>query len=108
MLSLQAELQMTQRDFAGASDLWRQAAELETRDVSMRLRLADALIAAGRGVEAATELQRAIPLNAGADAHRLLAEVYAALGQSEDSARERRLYTDARLRQLQERAGEIQ
>ncbi len=48
MLSLQAELEMTQRNAAGAIDLLRNAAALENRDVSIRLRLADALIAANR------------------------------------------------------------
>ena len=46
MLSLQAELAMAEHNPADAIDLWRNAAALESRDVSIRVRLADALIAA--------------------------------------------------------------
>ena len=64
------------------------------------LRLADALIKAGRLEEAAGVLQAAIPSNAGPETHRRLAEVYAALGRPEDSARERQAYTQQRLEEL--------
>lgn len=107
MLSLQAEIEMSQRNVTGAIDRWRSAVALENRDVAMRLRLADALIAANRLAEAATELEQAVSLNAGVDVHRRLASVYAVLGRAEDSAREQRLYRDGSLRELQERAGDI-
>ena len=74
----------------------------------MQLRLADAFIAAKRCDEAAARLQAALALNAGADAHRRLAEVYTTLGRSEEAAREKRAYTEQRLRELRQRAGEIQ
>ena len=107
MLSLQAELEMSSGNVAGAVDRWRSAVALENRDVAIRLRLADALIAVNRLAEAATELEQAVSLNAGVDVHRRLASVYAGVGRADDSARERRLYREAMLRDLHERAGEI-
>jgi len=94
-------------DVAGSLELWRNAAATQPRDPSIRLRLADALVAANRAAEAATELEQVVPLNAGPDVHRRLAAVYATLGRTDDSARERRLYTEERLRELQERAGDV-
>ena len=107
MLSVQAEVAKSEGNAAGVIELWRNAADLEPRDSSIRLRLADALVATNRGAEAAAELERIIPLNAGPDVHRRLANVYAALGRADDSARERRVYTDERLRELHERSGEV-
>jgi predicted Zn-dependent protease len=107
MLSTQAEVALSQRNQAGAIDLWRNAVALAPRDVTIRLRLADTLITANRHEEAAAELQQMISLNAGPDAHRRLANVYDLLGRGGDSAREQRLYTEGRLRQLQERSGDI-
>lgn len=107
MLSLQAEVENARGNVAGAIDRLRNAATLENRDVAIRLRLADALIAANRHDEAAAELQQAVSLNAGADVHRRLANVLAALGRAEDRDRERQLYTNARLQELRERAGDI-
>jgi Flp pilus assembly protein TadD len=106
MLSLQAELELSQANAGGAIELLRNAATLESRDVSIRMRLADALVAANRLEEAAAELQQAVSLNAGPDVHRRLANVYSALGRSEDRARELQLHTNARLQELRERAGE--
>jgi hypothetical protein len=54
--------------------------------------------------EAAAELQAAIALNAGPDAHRRLAGVWQAMGRGEDSARERATYTRRRLEELRQRA----
>ena len=45
-------------------------------------------------------LQAAIPLNARPETHRRLAEVYAGLGRTEESARERRSYAELRLEEL--------
>ena len=62
-----------------------------------------AIEAAKRMDEAAAQLVMAIGANGGAEAHRRLALVYAAMGRVDESARERRLYTEARLRELRER-----
>jgi hypothetical protein len=62
--------------------------------------VADVLIKAGRLEEAAAVLQAAIPLNARPELHRRLAELYAALGRTEESARERRTYMEQRLEEL--------
>jgi tetratricopeptide (TPR) repeat protein len=104
MLSLQAELHMSNHDYDDAIEAWRQAAALEGRSAAAHLGLATALIAATRLDAAAAELQVAITLNAGIDVHRRLADVYAALGRADDSARERRTYTEQRLQELQQRA----
>ena len=104
MLTLQAEISMSQQRYENAIELWRQAAQLETQNVATRLRLAAALVAAQRLEEAATELRAAISLQAGPDARLKLADVYAALGRIDDSARERRIYSEERLRELRERA----
>jgi hypothetical protein len=66
------------------------------------VRLAEAYTAAKRFEDAASQLQMAISAKGGADAHRRLADVYAAMGRSDDSARERAAYTEARLRELHE------
>jgi tetratricopeptide (TPR) repeat protein len=105
MLSLQAELAMTQRDYARAIDTWEQAAEMEPRNITIRLGLADALIATKRLTEAIPALQAATSLDAGADVHRRLADVYAALGRPDDSTRERLAYTEQRLTELRQAAG---
>jgi len=104
MLSLQAEVRMAQRDYDGAIEVWQQATALEGRSVSAHVRLADALIAANRLDPAAAELQAAIGLNAGTDIHRRLADVFAALGRNEDSARERGIYIEQRLQQLRQQS----
>ena len=57
-----------------------------------------------RGKQAAAELRGAIALNAGADIHRRLAGVLAALGRNEESARERGIYVEQRLQQLRQQS----
>jgi tetratricopeptide (TPR) repeat protein len=96
MLSLQAEVHMAQREYDRAIDVWQQAIALDSRSASMQLRLADALIAAKRFDEAAARLQAALALNAGADAHRRLADgVCDAGSQRRSCARETRLHRAA-------------
>jgi tetratricopeptide (TPR) repeat protein len=106
MLALEAELHMSNGDYERAIETWQQVIEHEGRSAANHLRLAAALVAAKRLDEAAAQLQMAISANAGADAHRRLADVYAALGRADDSGRERRTYTEQRLKELRERAGE--
>ncbi len=103
-LTLQAEVRMTERDYAGAIDLWQQIVTTRRDSASTHQRLADALVAAKRFDEAAAAYRTAISLNAGAEAHRRLADVFDALGRREDSARERASYLERQLNELEQRA----
>ena len=103
-LAVQAEVRMTEGDYAGAIDLWQQIATARGDSAPTRLRLADALVAAKRFSEAAAAYQTAISLNAPADAHRRLAELFYALGRREDGARERARYVEKQLKELEQRA----
>jgi hypothetical protein len=107
MLVLEAELHRTSGEYDRAIEAWHQIMRLEGRSAAAHLRLAGVLIAAMRMDDAAAQLVLAIEANGGAEAHRRLALVYAAMGRAGESARERRLYTEARLRDLRERAGSI-
>ena len=102
-LALQAEVRMTERDYAGAIDLWQQVVAARGDSASTHLRLADALVAAKRFSEAAAAYQTAISLNATADVHRRLADLFDALGRREDSARERARYVEKQLKELAQR-----
>ena len=99
MLSVQAAIEMSRGEYGAAIEIWKQAAAIR-RDAVGNLQVADALIKAGRFEEAAAVLQAAIPLNSPVETHRRLAEVYAALGRTEESARERQTYTEQRLAEL--------
>jgi tetratricopeptide (TPR) repeat protein len=99
MLAVQAEIHASKGEYDAAIESWKQAITIR-RDSVGHLQVADALIKAGRLEEAAAVLQAAIPLNARPETRRRLADVYAALGRTEDSARERRAYTDQRLEAL--------
>jgi tetratricopeptide (TPR) repeat protein len=99
MLTVQAEIHMSSGEYDAAIDVWKQAVTIR-RDSVGHLQVADALIKARRLEEAAAVLQAAIPSNARPETHRRLAEVYAALGRADESARERRTYTEQRLEEL--------
>ena len=104
ILSVQADVRKDARDFAAAVDLWDQIVQLRPGNAANHTRLADACVAAGRLEEAAKEYQTAISLGAGVDVRRRLAEVYAALGRTDDSARERASYVQQRLEDLRQRS----
>jgi tetratricopeptide (TPR) repeat protein len=106
MLSLQAEVSISQGQVDRAIEMWQQASELEPRNANTHLRLAAALVTAQRLDEAAAQLQMAILADAGADAYRRLADVYTAMGRAEDGVRARRVYSEQRLKELRERSGE--
>jgi len=106
ILTVQADVRKDQRDFAGAIDLWDQIIQLRPGSASSHVRLAEACVAAGRLDAAASAYQAAISLGAGVDVHRRLADVYAALGRADDSARERDSYVQQRLDELRQRAAD--
>jgi tetratricopeptide (TPR) repeat protein len=99
MLAVQAEIHVSKGEYAAAVDAWKQAYAIR-RDSVGHLQMADALIKAGRLDEAAAALREAIPLNPRPEARRRLAEVYAALGRTEESRLERQTYTQQRLEEL--------
>ena len=99
MLSVQAAIEVSRGAYEAAIEIWKQALTIR-RDSVGHLQVADALMKAGRFEEAAAVLQAAIPLNALPETHRRLAEVYAALGRTEEGARERQTYTEQRLAEL--------
>jgi tetratricopeptide (TPR) repeat protein len=106
ILTLQAEIRAGERDYAGAIDLSNRIIQLRPRNASSHLRLAEALVAAGRLDEAAKEYQTAISVGAGADAHRRLAEVHDALGRNAESLRERASYVELQLEELRRRSAD--
>lgn len=99
MLSVKAEIHASKGEYDAAIEVGKQAITIR-RDSVGPLQVADALIKAGRPEEAAAVLHAAIQSNSRPEIHRRLAEVYAALGQTEESARERRAYMEQRLEEL--------
>jgi tetratricopeptide (TPR) repeat protein len=106
VLRLNAEIRRAEQDYAGAIDLWRQAISLQGGSAAIHLRLAEALAAANRPREAVAEYRTAISLEAGADAHRRLAELYDAMGLTAEGRRERATHVERRLEELRRRADE--
>jgi tetratricopeptide (TPR) repeat protein len=104
VLRLSADMRMTQRDYAGAIDIWQQAVLLQPGNAAVHLRLAEAFIAAGRPDQAVAEYLAAISLTAGPDAHRRLAELYDSLGRTGEAGRERAAHVELRLEELRQRA----
>jgi tetratricopeptide (TPR) repeat protein len=105
MLGSQAALSMQMGDYERAIDLWREVIALDAGNAGHHLRLSEALVAARRFDEAEATLRTAIALRGGAEAHRRLVEVLAALGRSEQSAAEREVYREQRLEELRSRGG---
>lgn len=100
MLAVQAEVHMTKGEYEAAIDVFKQAIAVR-RDRVSALRLADALVKAGRLEDAAGLLQNtASTANARPETFRRLADVYAALGRTEQSAAARQTYVEKRLQEL--------
>ena len=99
MLSVQAAIHVSKGEYDAAFDAWKQAISIR-RDSVGPFQVADALMKAGRHEEASAVLRAAIPSNPRPEVHRRLALVYAALGRTEESARERLTYTEQRLEEL--------
>ena len=97
---------MADRQYELAIEAWQQVIELQGGNAPNHLRLAQAFINAKRLEQAAEQLRLALAAKAGPEANRRLAEVYAALGRTEESARERQTYVDRRLRELRERSAD--
>jgi tetratricopeptide (TPR) repeat protein len=104
MQMVQAEVYMSQRQYDAAIRAWKEIIELQGANPPNLFRLAEALIAAQQLEAAAAELQRAIELKAGPEAYRRLADVLAALGRAEESARARQTYMEQRLQELRQRS----
>jgi tetratricopeptide (TPR) repeat protein len=104
-LSAEAELHMRERQYDLAIARWQQVVALDGQNAGSYLGLADALAKARRFEPAASQLEKAVSLNAGPDAHRRLADVYAALGRSKESAREHQAYVEYRLQELRRTGG---
>jgi tetratricopeptide (TPR) repeat protein len=97
-------IDMSQRQYDAAIRAWKEIIELQGANPPNLFRLAEALIAAQQLEAAAAELQRAIELKAGPEAYRRLADVLAALGRAEESARARQTYMEQRLQELRQRS----
>ena len=99
MLSVQAAVHVSRGEYEAAIEIWKQAITIR-RDSVGPLQVADALTKAGRLEEASAVLQAAIRSSPRPEMHRRLAEVYSALGRTDESARERLTYTEQRLDEL--------
>lgn len=99
MLAVQAGIHEAKGEHDAAIDFYKQAIAIR-RDSVGTLQLSDALIKAGRLDEAAAVLEAASARNPRPQTHRRLGAVYAALGRTEESAREHRAYTQQRLEEL--------
>jgi tetratricopeptide (TPR) repeat protein len=106
MLALQAELRMREGHHEAAIPLWQRVIELENVSATDYLRQAESLAAVGRLEDAVVSIEMAISRKAGPEAHRRLADAYAALGRRNESVRERRTYVELRLQELRAAAGE--
>ena len=98
-LTVQAELHMSKGEYEAAIDVFKEAIAVR-RDRVSPLRLADALVSAKRLEDAAGLLQNSAGANSRPEIYRRLADVYAALGRTEDSAAMRRTYVEKRLQEL--------
>ena len=99
MLTVQAEIHMSKGEYEAAIDVFKQAIAVR-RDRVSPLRLADALIKAGRLEDAAALLRNSTSTTSRPETYRRLADVYAALGHTDDSATARRTYVEKRLEEL--------
>ena len=99
LLTTQAEMHLSKGEYDAAIDVLSQAIAMR-RDSVSHIRLADALSKARRLDDAAKVLESAIPQNARPETYRRLADVYAALGRTEESERMRRTYVEKRLQEL--------
>lgn len=91
-LRREAEVYAGQGDHARAVALLTRVVERLPASDGDRVALGAALLRAGRAAEAVDRLQEAAGLGAGGDVYRHLAEAYAALGQTDQSAGARAVY----------------
>jgi predicted Zn-dependent protease len=106
LLTVQADVRKDARDFAGAIDLWDQIIQLRPGSASSHVRLAEACVAAGTPRGSRQGLPDGDITGRRVDVRRRLAEVYAALGHMDESARERAIYVQQRLDELRQRAAQ--
>jgi tetratricopeptide (TPR) repeat protein len=102
MLHQEASASLAKEDYATAIAALQKAVPYEPTTSSAYLNLGVVMKKAGRHQEAIQYLVRAAELKAGPDAYRLLAEVYEALGETQESQRYRAAYTRAKGERLQQ------
>jgi predicted Zn-dependent protease len=102
MLHQEASASLAKEDYATAIAALQKAVPYESTTPSAYLNLGVVMKKAGRHQEAIQYLVRAAELKAGPDAYRLLAEVYDALGETQESQRYRAAYARAKGERLQQ------
>lgn len=83
-------------DHERAIALLRKALDANSGDAGLQLDLGLALLRGGKAAEAVAALRAGAAAGASPDVHRHLAEAYAAMGQADESRRERARYAQAR------------
>jgi predicted Zn-dependent protease len=92
-LNQEALADIQQQEYDRAIALFQRAVEFEPESGLSHLKLALALVKAGKHEDAAQNLQKALELNFDfPDVHRYLAEEYKLLGKLEDSEKQRAIY----------------
>jgi len=91
-LRREASVSRAAGDYGNAVVLLRRALVLEPRAPASHLDLGVALLEGGQAAEAIERLNTAAALNAPLDVHRQLAKAYAALGRTDESAKEQATY----------------
>jgi tetratricopeptide (TPR) repeat protein len=103
-LRREAEVSSAQGDHEKAVGLLTRIVEQEPKSAGARIALGVALLKAGRAAAAVEELQTAAGLGGYGELYRHMADAYAALGQTEQSARAREVYARIRRDSLREAA----
>jgi tetratricopeptide (TPR) repeat protein len=101
-LRREAEVSTREGDHAKAVAFLRQAVEKDPKSAGAHVALGAALLRAGLAAEAVERLQTAAGLGAYGEVYRHLADAYAALGQTEQSARARDVYARIRRENLRQ------
>jgi tetratricopeptide (TPR) repeat protein len=103
-LKREASASSANGDHGKAVSLLRRALALKPDEAVSHLNLGLALLRAGQPAEAIVHFTSAVGLDAPVEVHKYLAEAYAAIGQIDESRRERALYEAARQENLRNRS----
>ena len=98
----EAEISAREGDHAKAVVFLSRIVERDPKSAGAHVALGVALLRAGRAAEAVERLQTAAGLGAYGEVYRHLADAYAALGQADQSARARDVYTRIRRERLRQ------